>query len=219
MKVHKVMKTKLMKIVSRNSIFPTVGLLFNIFLLYTFLSLWICPQVDDVEMIVNLSVLMVFEFFMINTRFFMVVFSKSKLHGLWGLLFVLSYVIMFNRMVSNNLILILYSAMVLNRMLSVILSKGKTDIDHELNILAQNLTIYIILLVVVSCCITIIPQFGMDNDFLKATNFRFTTRRSVEDGLLNIPHIAMCFGVLYYLTLTIVDIIPIIRMVKSSSSD
>ena len=199
--------TKLIKIITKISVFSFIGLIFNIILIYKFLSLWISPQVGDVEMIFNLIVLLIFEFFMIHTRLFMSIVGRSLMDWLYGTVFFGAFVLMFNSLVKGNLILIIYAAMIVNRMLPRILNSEKADRKQELNIAMSNFMIYFGLVFIVAICSYFIPLFGLTEDFLEAANYKAEVDWKFE--LIDMPHLSMCFGILYYLTLTVVEIIPI----------
>ena len=188
---------------------------------YIFLSLWWHPQVENVEMIFDLIILMIFEFFMIHTEIFMAFIwrSWSWTDFLKGMLFFGAYAFAYNSAVSGNQILIIYSALVLNRMLSGILNRGKTNMKQGKDVSTIYLTIYFVLILVISMCSSFIPKLGLTNDFLKAANYYNMHFNGKWDSLEMMPHIAMCFGVFYYLTLTLVDMISIIRKLRVVNND
>ena len=166
-------------------------------------------------MIVNLIILMIFEFFMIHTGLFMsIVVGRSWKDWLYGVLFFGSYAVTYNSAVSNNFILIIYSSMVLNRTLSGILNREKTNVEKELNIAAFNTMVYVGLIIVVACCSSIIPKLGLTGSFLKAENYYHRGIPMKDGDLLEMPHVAMCFGALYYLVLTLIETNSIIRSVR-----
>ena len=206
---------RLIKIITKVSVFSFIGLLFNVFMSYKFLSLWIHPQVGDIEIIVSLIVLMIFEFFMIHSGlFFSIIGGRSSWKDwLKGILFFGLFAVIYNNAVSNNFILIIYCSMVLNRMLSGILNREKISIEKELNIATFYTMIYIGLLVVIALCSSFIPKFGLTTDFLTTENYIIL---KPDYDLLSMPHVAMCFGALYYLIFTFVEINNIIRGVKTS---
>jgi len=206
------MKIKLIKIITKVSVFSLIGLLFNIFMTYKFLSLWIHPQLGDIEMIKNLIILMLFEFFMIHAGLFMsTIAGQSWKDWLYGVLFFGLSAVAYNSVVSNNFILIIYCSMVLNRTLSGILKREETNVKKELSIAAFYTMIYIGLLIVIAFCSPFIPKFGLTNDFLKAEHYIIIKS---NDDLLSVPHVAMCFGAMYYLIFTFVEMNSIVRSVR-----
>ena len=165
------MIVKLIKKITKVSVFSFIGLLFNIFMTYKFLSLWICPQVGDIWIIFNLIILMIFEFFMINSGFFISIIVgrswKDWKDWVKGVLFFGSFAVIYNRAVSDNFILIIYCSMVLNRTLSGILNREKLNVEKELKIVTFHSMIYIGLIVVIAFCSSYIPKFGLTNDFFR----------------------------------------------------
>jgi len=181
---------------------------------YKFLSLWTCPQFGDIEIIVNLITLMIFEFVMIHSGLFIsIVVKHSWKDWLKGILIYGLFAVIYNRAVSNNFILIIYCSMVLNRTLLGILNREKTNVKIELNIATFNAMIYLGLIFVIALCSSFIPKFGLTNDFLKAENYIIV---KPDFDLYSMPHVAMCFGALYYLIFTFVEMNNIIRSVRTS---
>jgi len=221
------MTTNLIKAITKISVFSLIGLAFNILLTYTFLRLWIYPQVSDIEMIFNLSILIAFEFVMVHSGVFMSAFSRSW-KALLGLIFFYGlFALAFNTAISDNQILILYGAVVLNRMLPKILNREQTDVKEKLQtsgvnkngkklILTEKMqkeiaisaiyaVIYFILLMIIIVASDSIPQFGLTKEFMEIADYG-----SVQGGTSGLffekPQIVMCFGVVYYLILAVMDV-------------
>ena len=203
---------KVIKVISKISIFSFVGIGFNIVLIYIFLSLWIRPQVDDIEMIQNLSLLMIFEFVMVHSGVFMSVLGRSWKGWIGFTLFYGLFAFVFNLMVSGNQILILYAAVVLNRMLPNILNKDKTDKMKKIMMSSLYAFIYFVLLIIVVLAASHIPRFGLTEKFLTAAN------NNISEGIAEMPHAFMCFGAIYYTILTFVDVILIRQRVKKDNT-
>ena len=190
--------------------FLFLGLALNCFLLYMYLSLWISPKANDIEMIRNLSVLIIFEFFLVHSRPAMgLALATRNWAGFLMLVLIFGmFALLFNMMVKGNLILVIYGAVILNRILPEILPGGKAEMDRGREILENFLCLFIY------CAVFIIMflggefisfiglenffKFGLTDDFLASVNYKGSA-----------PHEKMCFGVLYYLGLTFVDIFKI----------
>ena len=206
---------KIIKIITKVSIFSFISLLFNIIMLCKFLSLWMFPQEGDIELIINLIVLLIFEFFMIHSRLFINIIVGRSWVWLKGVLFFGSFVGVYYSVVSDNFILIIYCSMVLNRTLSGILNREKTNIEKEFDIANIYTGMYIVLLVGVAVvCSSVIPTFGLTIDFLNAENHIL---RKADYGPFYMPHVAMCFGFLYYLILAFIEMSSIMCSVKAFS--
>ena len=189
------------------SFFSLIGIIFNLFLIYKFLTLWLYPTVDDVEMIFNLSVLLVFEFFLIPTGMFIILAGRSFLNWLFGSIFFGTFALIFNSIVKGNLILVIYAAIVLNRILFLIFNREQTNRNKEINKALLIFLMYFGIVFFVACISYFIPRFGLTESFLDSTNYMHDIDWEFE--MLNMPHISMCFGILYYLALTLVEIISI----------
>jgi len=211
---------KIINIISKISIFSLIGIGLNIFLIYTFLKLWIHPQVSDIEMIFNFTVLMFFEFVMVHSGVFMSILGRSWKGWLFFIILYGLCALAFNSIVSGNQILILYGVVVFNRMLPNIQRKpedtekkeGIKGIKEEIIISIIYAVIYFFLFVTIIYCASHVPPFGLTKEFLESANFGKIN--TISGDFSDKPYIMMCFGVLYYLFLTLLDVILIIRKVK-----
>jgi hypothetical protein len=205
---------KVIQIISKISIFSLVGVGLNVCLAYTFLMYWTYPQVADIEAIFGLIVLVFFEFVLVHSGVFMSAFGRSWKAWLFLIFFYGVFALAFNAIVNDNQILILYGAVVLNRMLSKILNREKTDNEKELSMSVGYAMIYIVLIVITVFGSGYIPQFGLTENFLEAANYN-NIRGGFSGELTDMPHAIMCFGVLYYLAQMLVDVILIISKIKT----
>jgi hypothetical protein len=209
------MKKAVTILISKISIFSLIGVGLNIFLIYTFLKLWIHPQVSDIEIIFNLSFLMIFEFIMVHSGAFMSLLGRSWKGWLFFIVFYGLFALAFNAMVSSNEIIILYGAVVLNRMLPNILQKpNETDRAKGTIMSGLYAMIYLLLFFTIVLGVFRIPQFGLTKEFLQAANYSEVNK--FDEGFARNPHVMMCFGVLYYLLLTLLDMMVITRTVKKA---
>ena len=222
---------KIITIISKISIFSLIGIGLNIVLIGTFLKLWICPQISDIETIINFSVLILFEFVMVHSGVFMSVLGKSWKAWLVFIVFYGLFALAFNAIVSGNQIIILYGAVVLNRMLSSIMRKpqkneiqlsgifkngGKqtknAEPSKELIMSVAYAVIYFFLFFIVMFCSSSIPRFGLTKTFLDAANY--SELNKLGGDFDDKPYVFMCFGTFYYLFLTLVEVMMIKRRVK-----
>ena len=204
---------KVITIISKISIFSLIGIGLNIFLIYTFVKLWTRPQVSDIEMIFNFTVLMFFEFVMVHSGVFMCIIGRSWKGWLFFIILYGLFALAFNSIVSGNQILILYSVVVLNRMLPNILRKPEdTEKKERIIISAIYAMIYFFLFVTIIYCASSVPPFGLTKEFLESANF--SEINTISGDFSDKPYIMMCFGALYYLFLTLVEVIMIVRKVK-----
>jgi hypothetical protein len=164
-------------------------------------------------MIYNLSILILFEFILAHSGVFMSYFGRSK----WMLLLILFYgafALVFNTLVNDNQILVLYGAVVLNRMVPGIQNRDEKEKARGVIISVFYAMTYFLLLFFFFFFSDKIPQLGLTDDFLSISKYNDITQAS---GLfLEEPHFAICFGALYYMMLTLWDLILIIRRVKKS---
>ena len=202
------------KTILKISVFSLLGAIMNGWLAYIFLSLWLRPQASDVEMINNLTILVIFEFVLVHSGVFMSILGRSWKGWAGFIVFYGIFALAFNAMVNDNQILIIYGIVVLNRMLPVILSSKKTDKAQGLLMSFVYATIYLVLLFSVILGSSYIPQFGLTEAFLGSADFSVINLEG--GGFFEAPHIIMCFGVLYYLILMFVGINTEIQSVKTA---
>ena len=184
-------------------------------LAYIFLRLWINPQTSDIELIYSLSILVIFEFLLVHSGAFMSILGRSWKGWVGFGIFYGLFALAFNTMVRGNEIIILYGAVVLNRMLPKLLNSEQTDIGQGLMMAMINASIYLVLIFAVLLGSSYIPQFGMTEAFLNSVAFGDISSEGIgffDEGL----HVVMCFGVLYYLTLMLVEINVEIHRIKAA---
>jgi hypothetical protein len=207
------MITILIKGISKVSVFSLIGIILNGWLSYIFLSLWLHPQVDDIEFIYSLTILVLFEFILVHSGVFMSAIGRSW-KGWLGLIFLYGmFALGFNAMVNGNQILILYGAVVLNRMLSGIMNRG-ADKEQALMMSAVYAIVYFVLLITVLFSSSYIPRCGLTEAFLVSVDY--SSINQAGGDFSDAPHAFMCFGVLYYLILMFMEINAEIHRVKIS---
>ena len=207
------MITRFAKTFSDISIFSFIGILFNLVFVCVFLKLWINPQADDVELIFNLTIIAIFELFLVHSGVFIGIIGRSWIGWIGLILFYGIIAIVLNGMVKNNQILIFYGAVILNRMLPNILNKKKTYSEWEINMSGLYSLIYFVLFAVVLFCSEYIPKFGLTDEFPTILDY-FNIYNAEVIEFSKKTHAIMCFGVMYYLMLTLMEVILIIRNIK-----
>jgi len=203
-----------MKAFSKISIFSLLGVIMNGWLAYLFLSLWLYPQASDIELIYSLTILILFEFILVHSGVFMSVLGRSWIGWLFFIFIYGIFAFAYNTFISGNQIIILYGAVVLNRMLQGILSRRGADKEQGLMMAAIYAITWFGLLIMVVVGSSYIPRYGLTEVFVNSTNY--TTINQAGGDFKGDPHIFMCFGVLYYLILMFVEVNTEIQRVKNS---
>jgi hypothetical protein len=205
---------KAIKIISKISVFSFIGTGLNIFLIYTFLMLWLNPQESDIELIYSLTILVLFEFVLVHSGAFMSILGRSWKGWLGFGVFYGLFALAFNAMVNGNQIIIFYAAVVLNRMLPGILNSEKTNMGRGAMMAMINATIYLVLIFAVILGSSYIPRCGLTETFLNSVDYASINKAGGD--FAGDPHIFMCFGVFYYLILMLVDINAEIHRIKAA---
>ena len=202
------------KTIAKTSLFSLLGVIMYGWLFYTFLSLWLHPQASDAEMIYSLTILILFEFILVHSGVFMSTLGRSW-KGWLGFIFLYGlFALSFNALVSGNQIIILYGAVVLNRMLPGLLSSEKADKERGLMLSAVYAIIYFALLFSVILGASYIPRCGLTEAFL--TSVDYLSINQAGGDFAGAPHVFMCFGTLYYLILMFVEVNTEIHRVKAA---
>ena len=198
-----------MKLFTRISVFSLIDLVLTCGLAYTYLSLWRCPQASDVEKIYNLSVLMAFEFIMVHSGVFMSVLGRSWKGWLCAIILYGLFAFVFNLFITNNYILLLYGGVVLNRVLSGVMTKDETENSKKAVSSALYALVYFFLMMFVAVYSFMIPEWGLTDDFLQSSGYRDIV---IIGGILtDTPHTSMCFGMLYYMALSLMAVFTMFR--------
>ena len=205
---------KLLKVISKISVFSLFGIIMNGWLSYIFLSLWLHPQASDIELIYSLTILVLFEFILVHSGVFMSILGRSW-KGWVGFILVYGlFALGMNTFVNGNQIIILYGVVVLNRMLTGILNSGKADKELGLSMSAVYVVTYFGLLLAVVFGSSYIPRCGLTEAFVQSTDY--VSFNMAGGDFADMPHVFMCFGVMYYLILMFVEINAEIHSVKVS---
>ena len=186
--------------------FEYAGILMNVFIVYQLLQLWVFPQPTQAEKIYSMSSLMAFEFVLVHSGVFMALMPKK-----WSLIiFVPFYGLFayaFNKSMPNNVILITYMFVVLNRMRFAFFNVDKKFKDRTILFSIIALIVYFILIFVVAFSSEILPPFGLTNEFLNLSGYnKLKSNLGGSGGLfLDAPQTGLCLGILYYSILAIIE--------------
>ena len=162
--------------------FEYAGILMNVFIVYQLLQLWVFPQPTQAEKIYSMSSLMAFEFVLVHSGVFMA-------------------------LMPNNVILITYMFVVLNRMRFAFFNVDKKFKDRTILFSIIALIVYFILIFVVAFSSEILPPFGLTNEFLNLSGYnKLKNNLGGSGGLfLDAPQTGLCLGILYYSILAIIE--------------
>lgn len=177
-------------------------LILNIVVAYHFFILWYQAEFNDASKIISYAILMAFEFIMVHSGVFMAIMPKGKsillLIPFYGV-----FALCFSAATDDNSILILYCVVVFNRM-RFAFSDVTNDIKSRV-VLGSilSLFIYFVLIFVVLIFQSLIPKLALTADFLNDSGYLSSLRMSGE--FVEKPHIALCFGVIYYICLAALE--------------
>ncbi|GEQ84788.1 hypothetical protein ULMS_02960 [Patiriisocius marinistellae] len=183
--------------------FLYAGVLINLIIAVRFFQLWYSPQEDQVSQIITMATLVGFEFIMVHSGVFMAVFPKKislfiffPIYGLFAWAFA--------SMIDDwHIVVITYLVAVFNRMRFAF-----ADVPQKIksrNILTSVIAVmvYFFLMMIIAFNAEKIPHLGLSPSFLSQSNYF----ENIDTGgiLLDIPQSALCFGVLYYCILAIIE--------------
>ncbi|MFS4492879.1 hypothetical protein [Maribacter sp. 2308TA10-17] len=178
------------------------SILMNVFIAFQFFILWKQPQLSDIDKIATLSALMLFEFVMVHSGVFMAVMPKKM--SLFILIpFYGVFAWAFNSMVSDNLILIAYALVILNRMRFAFSDVSKEVRSRTILKSVLSAMIYFFLFFPAVLAASHIPKLGLDEIFIQSSGYGISN--NIEGIFTEFPHAAMAFGLAYYCSLAIME--------------
>lgn len=180
---------------NRNSPFSFIEYGFQAFYAYVFLMVWMYPEQHPVSLINDLAILMAFEFIMVHSGVFMAVMPRKwslfvffPLYGLFALVF--------NDSVVNTNIIYIYLLTVLNRMRFAFSNVSPEVRALQMGKSAVKAIFYFLLILAVCIGNSIIPPFGLTEDFLQKSHYFQIVKSS---GLfIEKPYVPICMGFIYY---------------------
>jgi len=184
--------------------FEYAGILINLLIAYQFYAVWSNPSINDAGIVSTLAILMAFEFIMVHSGVFMVVIPRKislyVLFPLYGL-----FALAFNTMTESNTILIAYLLIIFNRMRFAFsdVSPGLKNRAILTSVLAA--IIYFVLIFVIMFNMNSIPELGLNTSFLEISGYN--AAKTSGGVFIDAPHIAICFGLIYYCFLVIIEVL------------
>lgn len=170
---------------------------FSLFYVGFILSVWFFPEYYTVEIIYNLTIILIFEFILIHSGVFMAVFRDWRVLTLFALFYGL-FALAINMSVLGDspLILYLYSATVANRMLFGLTSRSEQERSENMGysaLMALNFMFCIFLVLILSF---LVPYGGLTPEYLRSIDYYASISTGGE--FPDRPHVAFAFGVLYF---------------------
>ncbi|HGN1706963.1 TPA: hypothetical protein ACKRTE_002858 [Providencia rettgeri] len=170
---------------------------FSIFYVGFILSVWFFPEYYTVEIIYNLTLILLFEFILVHSGVFMAAFRDWRVLMLFAFFYGL-FALAINMAVLGDspLILYLYSATVANRMIFGLTSRTEQERGENLlysALMALNFMLCIFSVVILSF---LVPYGGLTPEYLSSINYYYSISSGGE--FPEKPHVAFAFGVLYF---------------------
>lgn len=170
---------------------------FSLFYVGFILSVWFFPEYYTVEIIYNLTLILIFEFILVHSGVFMAVFRDWRVLTLFALLYGLfAFAINMAVLGDSPMILYLYSATVANRMLFGLTSRSEQERSENMGysaLMALNFMFCIFLVVILS---SFVPYGGLTPEYLRSIGYYSSISAGGE--FPEKPHEAFAFGVLYF---------------------
>lgn len=198
-----------MKIIERiDKGFAYIGVLQTLIIAYQFIKVWGFADLNDAYIVYQLTVLMGFEFIMLHSGVVMCVIPRKyslfvfcPIYALfaWGFSWYLPD--------QDYTIWILYLTTVLNRMRFTFFKVDEKMKQREIGNSIVGAIIYLLLMIFVVVLMELIPMFALDESFIQSSQYKAIMKAK---GIFpEKPYVAICFGFLYYLSLSLVNFVGI----------
>ncbi len=167
-------------------------------LAYQYLVLWTNPGVNDATKIFQFAGLMAFEFVMVHSGAFMSVMPK-KLSLFFLVPFYGVFAYIFNKIIGDNTVIIIYFIAVLNRIRFAFFNASKPLMQRVMLKSALAAMLYFLIILIVAIGHNYVPELGLNPENLQRINYH----KAISHGgiFTDKPQVAMCVGFLYYLAL------------------
>jgi hypothetical protein len=191
--------------VERHNIwFAGISILLNLVLVARFIQLWIAPTEALAGEVYGMAILVGFEFIMVHSGVFMALLPRK-----WSLLLAVPaygiFAVVFNLFTPDNRIIVAYFLVVLNRMRFAFSNPSLLLRKKGIFYSAFAVVVYFILIVFVSAGKDFIPEYGLDYAFTHSHAYETV---KLSGGILtDEPKTAMAFGTIYYLLLSLIELV------------
>ncbi|OAT49126.1 hypothetical protein [Providencia heimbachae] len=170
---------------------------FSLFYVGFILSVWFYPEYYNAEIIYNLTIILIFEFILVHSGVFMAVI-QNKLALAGFALFYGIFALAINTSVLGDapIILYLYSATVINRMVFGLTSRTPQERQENMlysALMALNFMFCIFAALILSF---MVPYGGLTPSYLSSISY-FDVMSSGGE-FPEKPHVAFAFGVMYF---------------------
>lgn len=170
---------------------------FSLFYVGFILSVWFYPEYYNAEIIYNLTIILIFEFILVHSGVFMAVI-QNKIALVGFALFYGVFALAINTSVLGDapIILYLYSATVINRMIFGLSSRSPQERQENMGysaLMALNFMFCIFAALILSF---MVPYGGLTPSYLSSIDY-YTAMTSGGEFPEN-PHVAFAFGVMYF---------------------
>ncbi len=183
--------------------FEYAGILINLLITYQFYRVWSNPPIDEPSQISTLAIVMAFEFIMVHSGVFMAIAPrKISLYILFPVYGIFAFTM--NAMLDNNTVLIAYLLVVFNRMRFAFTDVSPTIRKRAIITSVCAAIAYFILIFAVVFSMDNIPQLGLNATYLEASGYN--AAKTGSGVFIDTPHIAICFGLIYYCTLVLIEV-------------
>ncbi len=176
-------------------IFAWTNIVIYALLVYEMWRLWTVPTPADLPRITTFALLMGFEFILVHSAVFMIVFPRKV--SVFFLIPVYGVVaLMLNSGTDNNVILYLYLGLLFTRLRYLF---GGADAEHRSKVLKTSIIagfIYLFSVAVIALGETSLPEKGLNKVFLTANNYYETL--TVHGIFTENPHLPIIMGIVYF---------------------
>lgn len=170
---------------------------FSLFYIGFIVSVWFYPEYYTVDIIYNLSMVLIFEFILVHSGVFMAI--TKNIFILLGIALVYGlFALAFNYSVLGDspIILYVYSLTILNRILFGLSSRSDEERQQNFGYSALMVINFMFCIFLILICSKFVPYGGLTPDYLLSLNYYNSF--SLGGEFPENPHIAFAFGVLYF---------------------
>lgn len=172
-----------------------IGIFFYAALIFEMVRLWIAPELDDVERLITLIMLVLFEFIVVHSGVFMAVMPRK-----WSMLVFIPFygvfALAFNAAAPGNAILFLYMGIVLMRMRFAFTAPSDEAKTKAIIMSASAAFAYFIFMFIFAIGGGFLPKFGLDYDYLQSSGYFDIFDASGE--FVDAPQSPMAMGIAYF---------------------